>query len=205
MNYTHKYLQYNDTLLSILDEQDTKDNYALYVKHKVSKKDWQSHSTSMETWAQYAHDSKLHYPVTVFVEGDMPHCFISFSPQFIEVKFLDERMFWYVSMNYKRMLNNKIFLCETWIRRYMHEKDKPLHDLEKDWHLIFTEKGKLTVITTEVIREPAVKMLTEEKEAAHKVNVSQNWLDEPKFGEYAYLCDFKQILKEGDLLKDIQL
>jgi len=201
--YTYKYLQYNEVLLDILDEKRTLINYKIYLDGEIPKSEWKEHSSSTEKWAKHAHLKKLHYPVTVY-KKEQPHCFISFSPEFIEVKFLDERMFWFVAMTYKRNLKEgEIFLREVWIREYLYEKEKPLQDLAGDQHLVFTEKGGLTVTKQKIIRIPELKFETENWEADDKVNVSQNWLSEPKFGEYEHLCDFEKVIQPGDLSKPI--
>jgi len=135
--YTYKYLQYNEVLLDILDEKGTLDNYKLYTGSSLSKDEWKKQSTSAENWAKYAHENNLHYPVTVY-KNDKPHCFIAISPLFIEVKFLDERMFWFVSLTFDRSKQEgQVFLSEAWVREYAYEHEKPLKDLAGDQHIVF--------------------------------------------------------------------
>lgn len=67
-----------------------------------------------------------------------------------------------------------------------------------------TDLAKITDETTEnIIREPSVKIEREIEEAAHPINVSQNWKNIPKYDHYEDILNYEDIIKPGDLLKGV--
>jgi len=193
---------YNDVLYSIMDEKDSLDYIKNVSKDDVPKSIWKEHGKTTEDWARYAHENNLWYPTTVY-RNDLPYAYISNGSEYVEVYFLDERMFEYIYMAYKKIDAEKLFLTKIYVRSYGNKVDKPLADLEKDINIVFSQKGGLNVRERTFLREERLKVLEENKEAAHPVNVSQNWKKKPKYGEYEELLDYESIIKPGDLLRGI--
>ena len=193
---------YNSLMLSIMSEEDSLDNIKDLVAGDITKEIWKIHGKSTGEWAKYAAANNQWYPVTVYRENN-PFCYIIISKALVEVWFLDERMFEYVYMAYKKMDPDNMFLSNVYVREYYHLKDKPLPDLKKDINMVFTEEGTLTVTTRDFIREGKLQVIEDNMEAAHPVNVSQNWKQIPKYGEYDDITDYEEIIKPGDLLRDI--
>ena len=201
-NITFDHRFYNDVRYSIMDEEKSLNNIKTRVEDDVSKATWKEHGKTTENWAKYAHAHHLWYPTTIYKYKE-PYAYIVNTEKTVHVKFLNERLFWTVSMVFKKEDNDRMFLSEVWIRSYAGKNNEMLKDLLQDQHLVFTPKGNLNVTTETIIREPSVKIEREEKEAAHPVNVSQNWIKIPKYGEYEELLDYESIIKPGDLLKGI--
>lgn len=202
ITFDHKF--YNDVRYSIMDEEKSLNNIKIRIEDDISKAIWKEHGKTTEDWAKYAHAHHLWYPTTAYKE-DEPYAYIVNTEKTLHVKFLDARLFWTVSMIFKKENNGLMFLSEIWIRSYAGKNDEMLKDLVQDQHLVFTPKGNLTLTTETIIREPSVKIEREEKEAAHPVNVSQNWKKIPKYGEYDELLDYESIIKPGDLLRGIDI
>jgi hypothetical protein len=199
---THDYRFYNDTMYVIMDEPDTLENVKTWMDGEISKDVWKKNSKSTFEWAKYAHANNWWYPITIY-ENAAPKCYMVNTPTTFHVKFLDERLFWYISMVYKKVESERMFLSEIWVREYMHKYQEDLHDLKTDMHFVFTPKGELSITTEKIIREPKVSIQRQEKEAAKPVNVSQNWQKIPAFGDYYYLTDYEKIIKGGDLIKEM--
>jgi len=200
MKFDHRI--YNSLMLSIMNEKNSLDDIKDLVAGDIKKEVWKIHGKSTSDWAKYAAANNLWYPVTVY-KDDMPQCYIIISKEFIEVQFLDERMFGYVYMAYKKMDSEKMFLSNVYVREYYDRKNKPLQDLKKDIDMIFSVEGGLSVTTRHFIREESVKVIEDNMEATHPVNVSQNWKSIPKYGEYDEISNYGDIIKPGDLLRDI--
>jgi len=204
-NYIYRYLEYNDVLLKFMEEEKTLKYLCNVNGDEVSKTEMKEYMVSTETWAKFAHERSIYYPVAVYQDGE-PKCYISMGSEVIEVYFLDERMFQYIIMFYdkydegfKPYPDNKMFLSKILTRKFNYKETKMLHDLNSDKAFIFTPEGKLTVRESKVFREPAVRIQEEEYEAKEAVNVNRNWVQIPKFGEYSYLCDYSKKLNQGDL------
>ena len=193
---------YNEVLYTIMNEEDSLSYIKTVTEDDISKAIWKEHGKTTQNWAKYAHAHHLWYPVTIY-DNNNPYAYISYGSEFIEVYFLDERLFEYIYMAYRIVDEEKMFLSKIYIREYMYEEKEDLQDLKKDMTLIFSQNGNLTLTTETIIREPSVKIEREEKEAAHPVNVSQNWKKIPNYGEYDELLDYESIIKPGDLLKGI--
>jgi len=101
------------------------------------------------------------------------------------------------------MNTEKMFLSNVYVREYYYRKNKPLQDLKKDIDMIFTIEGGLRVTTRNFIREETVQVIEDNMEAAHPVNVTQNWKSIPKYGEYDEICNYESVIKPGDLLRGI--
>ena len=199
-NFNHHI--YNSLMLTIMDEENSLDNIKDLVADDIKKEVWKKHGVSTTEWAKYAAANNLWYPVTVYKDNN-PHCYIIISEDLVEVRFLDERLFEYVYMAYKKMDAEKMFLVKVYVREYYHKKDKPLQDVKKDINMIFSVEGGLNVRTRDFIREESVKVIEDNMEAAHPVNVSQNWKSIPKYGEYDEISNYEDVIKPGDLLRDI--
>ena len=106
-------------------------------------------------------------------------------------------------MAYKKIDAEKMFLVKVYVREYYHKNDKPLKDVKKDIYMIFSVEGGLNVRTREFIREETVQVIEDNMEAAHPVNVTQNWKSIPKYGEYDEISNYEDVIKPGDLLRDI--
>lgn len=201
-NYRYDHRFYNPVMNIIMDEIDSLDNIKTRVEDDIPKGIWKSNGKSTEDWAKYAHSNNLWYPTTVY-KDDEPYCYIVNGEEYIEVYFLDERLFEYIYMAYKKMDEEKMFLSKVYIREYLYKEKKALADLKKDKKMVFSPKGKLTVTTENIIREPSVKIEREIEEAAHPVNVSQNWKNIPKYDHYEDILNYEDIIKPGDLLKGV--
>jgi len=193
---------YNSLMLTIMNEEDSLDDIKDLVAEDITKEVWKKHGKSTIEWAKYAADNNLWYPVTIYKDHN-PHCHIIISDDLVEVRFLDERLFEYVYMAYKKMDAEKMFLVKVYVREYYHKNDKPLKDVKKDIYMIFSVEGGLNVRTRDFIREESVKVIEDNMEAAHPVNVSQNWKSIPKYGEYDEISNYEDVIKPGDLLRDI--
>lgn len=78
-----------------MDEVDSLDNIKTRVEDDVPKGIWKRHGRSTEDWAKYAHSNNLWYPTTVY-KDDEPYYYIVNGEEYIEVYFLDERLFEYI-------------------------------------------------------------------------------------------------------------
>ena len=108
-------------------------------------------------------------------------------------------------MVYKKIDREKMFLSKVYVREYYHKKEKPLQDVKKDINMIFTVEGALNVRTRDFLREDTVRVIEDDMEAAHPVNVSQNWKPIPKYGEYNDIIDYEEMIKAGDLMKNLRV
>lgn len=201
-NITFDHRVYNEVMYIIMDEEDSLDYVKTCVEDDISKAVWKTHGKSTTDWAKYAHAHNLWYTTTVYDDG-VPYCYIVNNEEMIEVYFLDERLFEFVFMAYRKMDNGKMFLSKVYVRAYMYKEKKALHDLKKDINMVFTPKGNLTVTTRRFTRDGSVKVETDVEEAAHPVNVSQNWKNIPEYGKYDELLNYEEIIKPGDLLNGI--
>ncbi|MCX2449966.1 hypothetical protein OQX61_01665 [Pedobacter sp. PLR] len=202
IRFDHRF--YNDVRYSIMDEEKSLANIKTRVEDDISKGIWKEYGKRTEDWAKYAHAHHLWYPTTIY-KNNKPYAYISNGAEYIEVYFLEERMFEYIYMAFKKIDTEKMFLTKIYIRSYSNKADKPLMDLERDINLIFSQKGGLNVRERTFLREDKVKVIEENKEAAHPVNVSQNWKKIPKYGEYDELLYYESIIKPGDLLNGVDI
>ena len=178
-------------MLTIMDEENSLDNIKDLVADDIKKEVWKKHGISTTEWAKYAAANNLWYPVTVYKENN-PCCYIIISKTLVEVWLLDERMFESAYMVYKKIDREKMFLSKVYVREYYHKKEKPLQDVKKDINMIFTVEGALNVRTRDFLREDTVRVIEDNMEAAHPVNVSQNWKPIPKYGEYNDIIDYEE-------------
>ena len=191
-------------MLIIINEEDSLDNIKVLVAEDITKEIWKIYGNSTGEWAKYAAADNLWYPVTVYKENN-PCCYIIISKTLVEVWLLDERMFESVYMVYKKIDREKMFLSKVYVREYYHKKEKPLQDVKKDINMIFTVEGALNVRTRDFIREDTVRVIEDNMEAAHPVNVSQNWKPISKYGEYNDIIDYEEMIKPGDLMKNLRV
>ncbi|MCX2449964.1 hypothetical protein OQX61_01655 [Pedobacter sp. PLR] len=202
ITFDHKF--YNNVRYSIMDEEKSLANIKTRVEDDISKGIWKEYGKTTEDWAKYAHAHHLWYPTTIY-KDNKPYAYIVNTEKTLHIKFLDERLFWTVSLVFKKEDKEVMFLTEVWVRSYSGKNDEMLKDLLQDQHLVFTPNGNLSVTTAKIIREPSLKIEREEKEAVHPVNVSQNWVKTPKYGAYNDLLDYESLIKPGDLLNDVDI
>lgn len=202
-NYTHDYRDYNTVSYKIMDEKGSLDNFKDELARDLSKAEIKEHGKTTEQLAKYCHGKNVYYPITIYENG-IPICFMENYTKVFAVRILDERLFWYVDMGYKKDTDGRMFLYEIWIREYMHKEATMLHDLKGDQHFEFTTKGGLKITTETIIREGETKIERTIEEAKKPINVSKNWQKIPEFGDYYYLADYKNIIKAGDFLKEIK-
>jgi len=202
-NYTHNHHVHNHVVYTIMNEEKSLSNFKVKLERLLTKDEIKRYGKDTQELAKYCHSKNVYYPITVF-EEDTPICFMENRTKSFAVRFLDERLFWYVATNYTKYPDGKMFLDEVWIREYMHKEDEELRDLKSDQHFQFTIKGDLKITTQTIIREGETQIFTEVKQATKPVNVSQNWQKTPAFGDYYDLVDYKEIIKPGDLLKEVE-
>lgn len=195
-----RYNIYNDIALKILNDEVTLKRIKIKFEDELSKSVLKENTSSPLAWAQYAHANNLWYPITIF-NNSIPEIYISYGSEYIVVTFLDKRLFEIMSLTYKKVDENRLFLMKIYLREYNGIAQKPLQDLKNDKKILFTEDGNLTVTTNEFIRNETVTVVEDIVESAEKVNVSHNWIEVPEFGNYDSLCEYNTILKEGDLLQ----
>lgn len=197
-----RYNIYNDVALKILNDEVTLKRIKIKFEDELSKSVLKENTSSPLAWAQYAHANNLWYPITIF-NNNIPEIYISYGSEYIVVSFLDKRLFEIMSLTYKKVDENRLFLMKIYLREYNGIAQKPLQDLKNDKKILFTEDGSLTVTTNEFIRNETVTVVEDIVESVEKVNVSHNWIEAPAFGNDDSLCEYNKILKEGDLLQKI--
>ncbi|OCA78322.1 hypothetical protein BBH99_08850 [Chryseobacterium contaminans] len=197
-----RYNIYNDVALKILNNEVTLKRIKIKFEDELSKSVLKENTSSPLAWAQHAHANNLWYPITIF-NNNKPEVYISYGSEYIVVSFLDKRLFEIMSLTYKKVDENRLFLMKIYLREYNGIAQKPLQDLKNDKKILFTEDGSLTVTTNEFIRNETVTVVEDIVESAEKVNVSHNWIEAPAFGNYDSLCEYNKILKKGDLLQKI--
>ena len=196
--YTIKFLEYNDLMKQVMNEEDTLDN-ALTNLDKVTKDD-RLHLKNIETWAKYAFENHKEYFATIY-QNDKPIASINNYFLGISIDFLtynQGKLFIYLSMfydkveeigeeKYAKYPDNKMFLRQ--INLYQEDDNQKITN-----EMLFKDDGILNVETITETKEPEFNMNYEEKET--KVNLSHNWIRTPKtHDDYEYLLDYKNILK----------
>ena len=196
--YTIKFLEYNDLMKQVMNEEDTLDN-ALTNLDKVTKDD-RLHLKNIETWAKYAFENNKEYFATIY-QNDKPIASINNYFLGISIDFLtynQGKLFIYLSMfydkveeigeeKYAKYPDNKMFLRQ--INLYQEDDNQKITN-----EMLFKDDGILNVETITETKEPEFNMNYEEKET--KVNLSHNWIRTPKtHDDYEYLLDYKSILK----------
>ena len=196
--YTIKFLEYNDLMKQVMNEEDTLDN-ALTNLDKVTKDD-RLHLKNIETWAKYAFENNKEYFATIY-QNDKPIASINNYFLGISIDFLtynQGKLFIYLSMfydkveeigeeKYAKYPDNKMFLRQ--INLYQEDDNQKITN-----EMLFKDDGILNVETITETKEPEFNMNYEEKET--KVNLSHNWIRTPKtHDDYEYLLDYKNILK----------
>eukprot|EP01133_Synstelium_polycarpum_P018573 gene18573-22225_t len=186
-----------------MNEEKSLSNFKLKLARLLTKDEIKKYGKNTEGLAKYCHSKNVYYPITVF-EQETPICFMENRTKSFAVRFLDERLFWYVAMNYSKYNDGKMFLDEIWIREYMHKETEELRDLKSDQHYQFTIQGDLKITTETIIRDGETQISREVKQASEPVNVSQNWQKIPEFGDYYGLINYKEIIKPVALMKAIK-
>ena len=196
--YTIKFLEYNDLMKQVMNEEDTLDN-ALTNLDKVTKDD-RLHLKNIETWAKYAFENNKEYFATIY-QNDKPIASINNYFLGISIDFLtynQGKLFIYLSMfydkveeigeeKYAKYPDNKMFLRQ--INLYQEDDNQKITN-----EMLFKDDGILNVETITETKQPEFNMNYEEKET--KVNLSHNWIRTPKtHDDYEYLLDYKNILK----------
>lgn len=196
--YTIKFLEYNDLMKQVMNEEDTLDN-ALTNLDKVTKDD-KLHLKNIETWAKYAFENNKEYFATIY-QNDKPIASINNYFLGISIDFLtynQGKLFIYLSMFYDKVKeigeeeyvkypDNNMFLRQ--INLYQDDDNQKITN-----EMLFKDEGILNVETITETKLPEFQMNYEEKET--KVNISHNWIRRPNsFDDYEYLLDYKNILK----------
>jgi len=199
--YTIKFLEYNDLMKQVMNEEDTLDN-ALTNLDKVTKED-KLHLDNVENWAKYAFDNEKEYYTTMY-QNDKPVASINNYFLGITIDFLtynQGKLFIYLSMDYQkydvinqnkdgsynRYPDNKMFLRQ--ITLFQEDDNQKITN-----EMLFKDDGILNLETITETKQPEFNMNYEEKET--KVNLSHNWIRTPKtHDDYEYLLDYKNILK----------
>ncbi len=196
--YTIKFLEYNDLMKQVMNEEDTLDN-ALTNLDKVTKED-KLHLNNVENWAKYAFENNKEYFATIY-QNDKPIACIDNYFRSINIEFLtynQGKLFIYLSMFYNKVKeigeeeyvkypDNKMFLRQ--INLYQEDDNQKITN-----EMLFKDDGILNVETITETKLPEFNMNYEEKET--KVNLSHNWIRTPKTHyDYEYLLDYKNILK----------
>jgi hypothetical protein len=191
-----KFNLYNDVALKIMSEEATLKRIKIKFEDEISKSILKENTLSTLDWAKYAHKNNLWYPITIY-KNNFPEVYISYGSEYVIVYFFNKRLFEIMSLTFKKT-NDKLFLTKIYNRTYNDLASKPLQDLKEDKSILFTEDGNLTVTTNEIIRNETVKISEEVLKSTDKVNVSNNYINVPHFGEYDQLLDYTNILKPGD-------
>jgi hypothetical protein len=196
--YTIKFLEYNDLMKQVMNEEDTLDN-ALTNLDKATKED-KLHLNNVENWAKYAFENNKEYFATIY-QNDKPIACIDNYFRSINIKFLtynQGKLFIYLSMFYNKVEeiggeeyvkypDNKMFLRQ--INLYQENDNQKITN-----EMLFKDDGILNVETITETKQPEFNMNYEEKET--KVNLSHNWIRTPNtHDDYEYLLDYKNILK----------
>ena len=149
--YTIKFLEYNDLMKQVMNEEDTLDN-ALTNLDKVTKDD-RLHLKNIETWAKYAFENNKEYFATIY-QNDKPIASINNYFLGISIDFLtynQGKLFIYLSMfydkveeigeeKYAKYPDNKMFLRQ--INLYQEDDNQKITN-----EMLFKDDGILNVET----------------------------------------------------------
>jgi hypothetical protein len=120
--------------------------------------------------------------LTVVVRsGDQPAAFITFNDGYVGVSFLDPAVREYMVYDFVEKSPGRLFMTQAVHREYDGETDR----VKSGTSYFFREDGGVTVerqdfTWTEGQSSPVATVSTKET----RVNVSGNWDDYPRFGEY---------------------
>ena len=135
----------------------------------------------LERAAKFAHDNQLVYFVTIF-ENEIPYCYLEIDNGFYRVNFLDENIRLYMSYDFRDDFSsgepNKLFLSNVTFWDFEGNTDKVL----KITSHIFKPNGTFHITERDRITNEQI-----DSEAKNKIDVSQNWEEYPKFGDYDLL------------------
>lgn len=143
----------------------------------------------LEESARYAHENELIYFATIF-EADKPICYLEINKGFYRVCFLDEYLRKYLSYdftdNFKNINSKKLFLSQIVFWEFEGSKDK----IVKTTDHIFKPDGSFHIIERDLVANEQT-----DREAKNKIDVTTNWAEYPKFGEYESLIRIERDLK----------
>lgn len=121
---------YNDVALKILNDEVALKRIRIKFEDESSKSVLKENTLSPLAWAQYAHANNSWYPITIF-NNNIPEICISYGSEYIVVSFPDKRLFEIMSLTYKKVDENRLFLMKIYLRKYNGIAQKPLQDLKK--------------------------------------------------------------------------
>jgi hypothetical protein len=126
-----------------------------------------------ESAARKAHEQRRPYTVVL---GDVttPECFIDINNDYVGVGFLDDLLREYLSYTFDESQPGRLFLSMATQRDFDGESDKVTSGTT--YH--FKENGAVTIETEDFV-EPFLS------EGHLQADVSGNWDDYPKFGQYS--------------------
>jgi hypothetical protein len=126
--------------------------------------------------AKEAHESRNTYFVT-FYEGEKPYCLLTSVRDFRRVQFFDEFSREYLSYDFRSPedYSDKLFLETALYREYEKDKDKQISAT----NFIFKIDGNLSMIEYDTIKRTQNNLID-----IKTIDVSSNWEEYPKFGQY---------------------
>lgn len=131
--------------------------------------------------AKSAHENELIYFVTVY-ENEKPFCYLEINKGFFRVCFLDKHLRKYLSYdftdNFEEIKPDKLFLNKITFWEFHDASDKII----KITNHIFKTDGTFIMIERNLLTNEQV-----DSTAKTKIDVSSNWEDYPKFGDYNQL------------------
>ena len=156
-----------------------------YNKTFFRRKKVKNIDTLLES-ASHAHNNKLIYFVTI-TENQKPYCAIEINEGFFRVNFIDEFLRNYMSFDFVGNIANinikwrqGIPVDKLFLNRVLQvEFDGQSEIIDKTTDFIFHPDGTFHITKIDV----KSKMQTDSK-ANHKIDISNNWEDYPKFGNY---------------------
>ncbi len=198
-----KNLQYtlqgwNDAYGELQNEEDSIDFYRTTYEDEIAKAELETALSSLESWSQYAYQNKLLFHITAFMENEQPYANIVFNDGNVGVQFIDEYNRIYLDYGFTGKFDTeKLFLNSLHYFIYPKEVKEFTNDDIRDVQYIFTPEGKLTVWDRYL---EDGKWYEEAKEADRPVNITTNWEDYPKLGEYDSIVRLKR-WEEGELAR----
>ena len=164
-----------------------------YNKTRFNRKFNKGEDTLLES-AKYAHNNDMVYFVTV-LENDIPISHLEVNKAFFRVYFLDELNRNYMSYDFigndlsgwrVEIPKDKLFLSKITVWTYENDGDKKINISD----YIFRPNGQVTIIERNLLTNERI-----EKQAKDKIDISANWEDYPKFGEYDNLIQKERGVK----------
>lgn len=130
------------------------------------------------------------YYVTIY-ENDKPFCYLEINKGFYRVNYLDHYLRLFMSYdfygkNYDEAYGDKLFLGNIAFWEFDGKTDKVLKVTDH----IFKPDGTFKMVERNQITNEQI-----DSEAKNKIDVSSNWEEYPKFGEYESLIRIERGFK----------